>query len=164
MELVDRKTAMPCFQAATIWAAVAAGAGRRSARRNVPGDFAWNLGMAFQLVDDVLDFTSREKVLGKPVGNDLREGKVTLPLIYALDQADAGERRAIETVLEDSSYERTPFAWVREFLDRRRGIERAMARAAAFTERARAILATFPDNDYQRALFSVANLITERDH
>ncbi len=161
MELVDRKTAS-LFSSCARLGGVATGAAPEAVERL--GDFAWNLGMAFQLVDDVLDFTSREKVLGKPVGNDLREGKVTLPLIYALDQADAGERRAIETVLEDSSYERTPFAWVREFLDRRRGIERAMARAAAFTERARAILATFPDNDYQRALFSVANLITERDH
>jgi len=161
MELVDRKTAS-LFSSCARLGGVATGAAPEAVERL--GDFAWNLGMAFQLVDDVLDFTSREKVLGKPVGNDLREGKVTLPLIYALDQADAGERRAIETVLEASSYERTPFAWVREFLDRRRGIERAMARAAAFTERARAILATFPDNDYQRALFSVANLITERDH
>ena len=45
------------------------------------GEYAWNLGMAFQLVDDVLDFTAREKTLGKPVGGDLREGKVTLPLV-----------------------------------------------------------------------------------
>ncbi len=161
MELVDRKTAS-LFSSCARLGGMATGAAPEAVERL--GDFAWNLGMAFQLVDDVLDFTSREKVLGKPVGNDLREGKVTLPLIYALDQADAGERRAIETVLEDSSYERTPFAWVREFLDRRQGIDRAMARAATFTKRARAILASFPDNDYQRALFSVANLITERDH
>jgi octaprenyl-diphosphate synthase len=67
-------------------------------------------------------------------------------------------------VLEDSSYDRTPFVWVREFLERRKGIERAMARAAEFTGRARLILSSFPDNPYQRALFSVADLITERDH
>ena len=58
------------------------------------GEFAWNLGMAFQLVDDILDFTSREKTLGKPVGSDLREGKVTLPLVYALETRDA--RRAAD--------------------------------------------------------------------
>ena len=49
--------------------------------------------MAFQLVDDVLDFTAREKTLGKPVGGDLREGKVTLPLVYALERATPAERR-----------------------------------------------------------------------
>lgn len=161
LELVDRKTAS-LFSSCARLGAMATGAGSETVERL--GGFAWNLGMAFQLVDDVLDFTSREKVLGKPVGNDLREGKVTLPLIYALEQADDEERRSIETVLEDSSYDRTPFVWVREFLERRKGIERAMARAAEFTGRARLILSSFPDNPYQRALFSVADLITERDH
>jgi octaprenyl-diphosphate synthase len=161
MELVDRKTAS-LFSSCARLGGMAIGAGSETVERL--GDFAWNLGMAFQLVDDVLDFTSREKVLGKPVGNDLREGKITLPLIYALEQADESERRAIEAVLEDSSYDRTPFASVREFLERRKGVERAMSRAATFTGRAREILASFPDNPYQRALFSVADLITERDH
>ena len=161
MELVDRKTAS-LFSSCARLGGMATGAASETVARL--GDFAWNLGMAFQLVDDVLDFTSREKVLGKPVGNDLREGKITLPLIYALEQADERERRAIEAVLEDSSYDRTPFASVKEFLERRKGIEKAMARAASFTDRARLILASFPGNSYQRALYSVADLITERDH
>src|SRR5215831_262372 len=81
MELVDRKTAA-LFSACARLGSFVAGAGDDQEIRL--GEFAWNLGMAFQLVDDVLDFTSAEKILGKPVGNDLREGKVTLPLIYAL--------------------------------------------------------------------------------
>ena len=64
------------------------------------GEYAWNLGMAFQLVDDVLDFTAREKTLGKPVGGDLREGKVTLPLVYALECATLAERAMVETILD----------------------------------------------------------------
>ena len=77
MELVDRKTASlfsACARLGGIAANVDEGVEARLA------DFAWNLGMAFQLVDDILDFTSTEKILGKPAGNDLREGKVTLPL------------------------------------------------------------------------------------
>ena len=65
--------------------------------------------MAFQLIDDVLDFNAEETVLGKPVGGDLREGKVTLPLVYALADASAEERSEIETVLADRAYSRVPF-------------------------------------------------------
>src|SRR5512142_3022055 len=88
MELVDRKTAA-LFSACARLGSLAAGANDETETRL--GEFAWNLGMAFQLVDDVLDFTSAESVLGKPVGNDLREGKVTLPLIYALQSASRDE-------------------------------------------------------------------------
>ncbi len=84
MELVDRKTAS-LFSACACLGAIAAGADEPAESKL--GEFAWNLGMAFQLVDDILDFTSTEKILGKPAGNDLREGKVTLPVIYALETA-----------------------------------------------------------------------------
>ena len=84
MELVDRKTAS-LFSACARLGAVAGNASDHD--ENKLGEFAWNLGMAFQLVDDMLDFTSTEKILGKPAGNDLREGKVTLPMIYALAKA-----------------------------------------------------------------------------
>jgi len=65
--------------------------------------------MAFQLIDDILDFTAHENVLGKPVGNDLWEGKVTLPLIYALEGAGAADRQMVASVLQDRNYERVPF-------------------------------------------------------
>ncbi len=90
MELMDRKTAS-LFSACTRLGAIAGAA--NEAEQACWREYGWNLGMAFQLVDDVLDFTSRETVLGKPVGNDLREGKVTLPLIYALGTGDAGGAR-----------------------------------------------------------------------
>src|SRR5438309_1119034 len=95
MELVDRKTAA-LFSACARLGSFLAGADDETETRLA--DFAWNLGMAFQLVDDILDFTSAEKILGKPVGNDLREGKVTLPLIYALQNASSEERKLTETV------------------------------------------------------------------
>ena len=65
-------------------------AGADTALEEKLGEFAWNLGMAFQLIDDVLDFTRAKRRLGKPVGGDLREGKVTLPLVYALETATGG--------------------------------------------------------------------------
>ena len=161
MELVDRKTAS-LFSACARLGAMMGGADERSEGRL--GEFAWNLGIAFQLVDDVLDFTAREHVLGKPVGNDLREGKVTLPLIYALADATAEERQLVAAVLDDGGYERVPFSRILDLIERRHGVERARERAQSFTEKARAIINEFPDSAYQRALYAVTDLITERDH
>jgi octaprenyl-diphosphate synthase len=161
MELIDRKTAS-LFSACARLGAISTGAGEAVETRL--GEYAWNLGIAFQLVDDILDFTSREKILGKPVGNDLREGKVTLPLIYALDTADAEERKLVETVLADGNYDQVPFSKILHVLNRHRGIERAQERAESFTEKARAIIAQFPESPYQRALAAVTDLVTARDH
>jgi octaprenyl-diphosphate synthase len=161
MELVHRKTACLFSVCAKLGALVG---GADAAVEEKLGDFAWSLGMAFQLVDDVLDFTANEKVLGKPVGNDLREGKVTLPLVYALERATPEERAQVETILRDRNYEQVPFRQVRALLDKYRGIERVRERAQAFTDKARAVISEFPESRYQRALFAVTDLITHRDH
>ena len=161
MELVDRKTAC-LFSVCTKLGALVSGADSQTEERL--GEYAWNLGMAFQLVDDSLDFTSREKVLGKPVGNDLREGKVTLPLVYALEQASGEERRRVETILRERNYARVPFPQILAMVERYGGIARVKERAQAFTEKARGIIGEFPDSPYQRALYSVTELVTERDH
>src|SRR5215470_13367301 len=141
MELIDRKTAS-LFSACARLGAICASAGEEAESKL--GEYAWNLGIAFQLVDDILDFTSREKILGKPVGNDLREGKVTLPLIYALEDAALEERRLVETVLADGNYDQVPFGKILQILNRYRGVERAQEKALSFTEKAREIIADFP--------------------
>ncbi|MBV8897251.1 MAG: polyprenyl synthetase family protein [Acidobacteriaceae bacterium] len=160
MELVDRKTAS-LFSACASLGAVAADTDEAS--ESTLGEFAWNLGMAFQLVDDILDYTSTEKILGKPSGNDLREGKVTLPMIYALESASAEERKTVETVIADASYEQVPFMRVLQILEQHGAIPRAYERAHAFTEKARTILASFDDSPAQRALQTIVDLVTERN-
>ncbi len=161
MELVDRKTAC-LFSVCARLGALASRADTNIQERL--GEYAWNLGMAFQLVDDVLDFTAREKILGKPVGGDLREGKVTLPLVYALECATPAERRQVETILRDRNYEQVPFSQILAMLEKYHGIERVKERAQAFTDKARGIVNGFPDSPYQRALVAVTELVTERDH
>ena len=160
MELVDRKTAS-LFSACASLGAAAAGADESSESRL--SDFAWNLGMAFQLVDDILDFTSSEKILGKPAGNDLREGKVTLPMIYALETASANERQAIESVIAGGSYEQVPLMRIVQILERHDAISRAYERAHTFTQKSRAIIAGFSESPAQRALHSILDLVTGRD-
>lgn len=161
MELADRKTAClfsVCAKLGALAGGADAGAGEKL------GEYAWNLGMAFQLVDDVLDFTSREKTLGKPVGSDLREGKVTLPLVYALERATADERRQVETILRDRDYQNVQFRQILALINKYRGVERVKERAQAFTEKARNVIGEFPESPPQRALFAITELVTDRDH
>ncbi|HLJ14867.1 MAG TPA: polyprenyl synthetase family protein [Bryobacteraceae bacterium] len=161
MELVDRKTAS-LFSACARLGALMGGAGEATETRL--GEYSWNLGIAFQLIDDVLDFTSREAILGKPVGNDLREGKVTLPLIYALQKAPDEDRRLVETVLADGNYDHVSFTKIFAMIERNNGVQRARERAQLFTEKAREIIAGFPESPCQRALLAVTDLVTDRDH
>ena len=161
MEIADRKTAA-LFSACARLGAVVAGASSEVEERL--GEYAWNLGMAFQLMDDVLDFTARETTLGKPVGGDLREGKVTLPLVFALETASAEERQAVETVLRERSYHSVAFSQILAILERHGGIARVMERAQQFTDRAQQALGEFPDSPCQRALMGITALMTHRDH
>jgi len=161
MEIADRKTARLFSVCARLGAI--AGGGDSTVQEKL-GEYAWNLGMAFQLVDDVLDFTAREKTLGKPVGGDLREGKITLPLVYALENATAGERQLVGTILRQRSYDSVPFARILSLLEKYNAIDRVRERAQAFTEKARLLISEFPDSPYQRALLAVTELVTERDH
>src|SRR5215813_590107 len=161
MELVDRKTAC-LFSVCARLGAISAGGDTHTQEQLA--EYAWNLGMAFQLVDDVLDFTSREKTLGKPVGGDLREGKVTLPLVYALERATPAERELVATILRDRSYDTVAFRRILALLDKYQGIQRVKEKAQTFTDKARQIIQEFPDSPYQRALVAVTELITERDH
>ena len=159
MELVDRKTAS-LFSACAALGSLAAGVDE--ATESKMSDFAWNLGMAFQLVDDILDFTSTEKILGKPAGNDLREGKVTLPMVYALESATPDERQAVETVIHDGHYKEVPLMRILQILEAHGSIARSYERARNFTEKSRSILAGLPDSPAQRALLGIVGLVTER--
>jgi octaprenyl-diphosphate synthase len=161
MEIVDRKTA-GLFSVCAKLGAVAGGAD--SATEERLGEFAWNLGMAFQLTDDLLDFTASEKTLGKPVGNDLREGKITLPMVYALEQASLEERQQVEMILREQSYEAASVQQVREMIRKYGAVERVRERAQHFTDKARQLIGEFPESPYQIALAAVTNLIIDRDY
>jgi len=73
------------------------------------GSYGINLGMAFQIVDDLLDFTSSEEKMGKPVGSDLREGKLTLPLIYLLERCSEAESTMVKLVLDEGGFHSVSF-------------------------------------------------------
>ena len=127
------------------------------------GEYGRNLGLAFQIVDDVLDLTASEEVLGKPVASDLREGKATLAVIHALERGTGADREAIRTVLADRSFTRVSHPQILEILHRHGSIDYAMDTACAYAEAARLSIADLPDTDAKRALLWVPGFVTTRD-
>ena len=125
-------------------------------------DFGLNLGTAFQLTDDLLDFTATDEVLGKAAGVDLLAGKVTLPLIYLLE-SDPAATAKIQTVISEGNYESVSRAELLKAVEGVGGLERARARADEFAEAARTALEVLPDSDYCDALRSIPTYVLERE-
>ncbi|HUR36711.1 MAG TPA: polyprenyl synthetase family protein [Terriglobales bacterium] len=126
-------------------------------------EYGRNLGMAFQIVDDVLDLTASEEVLGKPVASDLREGKVTMAVIHALERCTPAERQVIETVLRERAFKTVTLAQVLEILTRYQSIEAAHAAALEFSQAAREAICAFPDSEFKRAMLWVPDFVVERE-
>ena len=127
------------------------------------GEYGRNLGLAFQIVDDVLDLTAQDVILGKPAASDLREGKATLAVIHALERGTGAEREAIRTVLADRSFQRVEHAEILDILRRHGSLAYAMDTACAYAEAARQSIADIPESDYKRALMWVPGFVTSRD-
>ncbi len=127
------------------------------------GEYGRNLGLAFQIVDDVLDLTATDDVLGKPTASDLREGKATLAVIHALERGTGADREAIRTVLADRSFTRVAHEDILEILQRHGSLAYAMDTACAYAEAARQSIAELPESEYKRALLWVPSFVTTRD-
>jgi octaprenyl-diphosphate synthase len=159
-DLIYRKTAC-LFKVSMQLGAELAGVGEEMDSQL--GEYGRNLGLAFQIVDDVLDLTATEDVLGKPVASDLREGKATLAVIHALERGTGADREAIRTVLADRSFTRVTHAQILEILIRHGSLEYAMDTACAYAEAARLSLSDLPDGEYKRALLWVPGFVVARD-
>ncbi|MBV9958176.1 MAG: polyprenyl synthetase family protein [Acidobacteria bacterium] len=125
-------------------------------------DYGINLGTAFQLVDDLLDFTATEEVLGKAAGADLLEGKLTLPLIFLLESEPA-MREDIQRVMRDGHYREVPRERLLQAVERTGALSRARARADEYADRAREALNSLPESKYCDALRAIPTFIVERD-
>lgn len=127
------------------------------------GAYGRNLGMAFQIVDDVLDLTASEEVLGKPVASDLREGKATMAVIHALERCTLDEREKIETIMHDRAFNGVTHEQIIGILTRYGSLDYAMAQAAEYAEKARIALDSFPDTETKRALLWAPEFVIARD-
>ncbi|HVC47601.1 MAG TPA: polyprenyl synthetase family protein [Terracidiphilus sp.] len=159
-DLIFRKTAC-LFSVSMRLGAVLAGA--TEAQEAQLATYGRSVGLAFQIVDDVLDLTATEEVLGKPVASDLREGKTTLPVIHSFDHGIARDRQAIHRVLDDRSFQNVSRDQIQEILARNGSVEYAMNLADRYAEQARQALAGFPDSDFRRALLWVPDFVVARE-
>jgi octaprenyl-diphosphate synthase len=158
-DLIFRKTA--CLFSASMRLGAIIGNGSEEQESRL-GEYGRNLGLAFQIVDDVLDLTASEEVLGKPVASDLREGKVTMSVIHALQHCSAAERKLVETVLEERAFASVKHEQVLEMLNRYNSIAYAHDAAARHAETARKAICSFPDSEIKRALLSIPDFVVER--
>jgi octaprenyl-diphosphate synthase len=123
-----------------------------------------NLGLCFQMVDDLLDFTAEEETLGKPVANDLREGKLTLPMIFLLRRAGATVAPQVKAVLEDRGFDRVSREEIVRLVREHGALEEARAMAFEYADRARRDLLAFERSKYREALEALPDFILSRDH
>ena len=158
-DLIFRKTAC-LFSASTRLGAIIGGGSEEQETRL--GEYGRNLGLAFQIVDDVLDLTASEELLGKPVASDLREGKATMAEIHALENCTAEERKLVETVLEERAFVSVKHEQILEMLNRYDSIAYAYDAAAKHAEIARKAICSFADSDIKRALLAIPDFIVER--
>jgi octaprenyl-diphosphate synthase len=158
-EVIRRKTAV-LFQTACRVSAVLADA--PEARESALAAFGLHLGMAFQIADDLLDYTADTPALGKDIGADLREGKLTLPLIHALSRAAAGDREWMIGITRNPAFTAAEFHRLCDLLRRLGSIRHAEETAEAHIARAKAELAIFPPSAALDTLYDIADYALHR--
>jgi octaprenyl-diphosphate synthase len=159
-DLIYRKTAC-LFSVSMRLGAVLAGA--TEAQEASLAAYGRAIGLAFQIVDDVLDLTATEEVLGKPVASDLREGKATLSVIHSIDHGTAADRQTIQRVLDDRSFENVSREQIQKILVHNGSVEYAMGVADRYAEQSRQALADLPGSEYKRALLWVPDFVVARE-
>lgn len=160
IDIINRKTA-DLFSACTRIGAMLGGAERK--KETALARYGSNLGVCFQMVDDLLDFTADEKALGKPVLSDLREGKLTLPAIFALRSADPAGVAKVSQVLADRGFSRVSREEIVTLARSCGALDEARRMAEEYAEVARRDLDVFEFSPYREALVSLPDFILARD-
>lgn len=159
-DLISKKTAA-LFNAACQLGAMTVG--KKGQSLNSMATFGENYGIAFQIMDDLLDYVGDVKTLGKPIGSDLREGKITLPLIYALDHADEKKRGEVMELLNQGIQSNEQSQRIIHFTKEHGGIRYAQAHVQAYTQKSLRALDVYPDSSAKRSLIELVALSTNRD-
>ena len=159
MQIIDAKTAALFAAAAQVSGIVA---GRPGAEETALETYGRELGLAFQLVDDALDYGGAAAKLGKSTGDDFREGKVTLPVALCLQKASGEEDGFWRRVIADGEQTDGDFERALEFMDRHGALAATVDQARAHARRARKALSVFPDNPWRGALEDLADFVVDR--
>ena len=159
LEVIEAKTAK-LFTAASELGAVVAD--RPEAEHDALRCFGYNIGIAFQLVDDVLDYSARQATLGKAVGDDFRDGKITLPVILAFRHADPAGRAFWLRTVEDLEQKKSDFRRAAQMLESSGALNATLARAREYGEAARQALGPFADGAAKKALLEAVEFAVDR--
>ncbi|WP_437126642.1 polyprenyl synthetase family protein [Limibacillus halophilus] len=159
MDVICAKTAVLFAAAAQVGGVVA---DEPEERELALRSFGMNLGIAFQLVDDVLDYSAEQAALGKTVGDDFREGKITLPIVLAFAQGDEAEKAFWRRCLEDLEQTDQDITEAIRLMRKYRALDEAMDRARSYADKARQALAPFPDRPEKTALLDLAEFTVAR--
>ena len=154
MEVIRCKTAV-LFQGACRTGALVAGA--PPDRVQALDDYGYHLGLAFQMADDLLDYTQDAAAMGKPAGTDVREGKLTLPMIYALARASEAERRQLTAILEQPVFSADEFDGLVQILEDNGGITYTRQQAATHIQAAQDALELFANSPDKDVLIDIAD-------
>jgi len=131
-------------------------------REKALGDFGINLGIGFQLMDDILDYNSEEETLGKSIGKDLSEGKVTLPLIHTLRACPPADKERVMGVITNQNRQEDDLRYVMDVVHRCAGIDYTVKRAEGYIDQARMCLSPFPPSQEKEALLAIAEYTLRR--
>jgi octaprenyl-diphosphate synthase len=159
LDVIRGKTAALFAAACQVGAVIAS---RPHAEEDALARYGEDLGMAFQLVDDALDYAADPTRLGKAVGDDFREGKITLPVLLAAANANAEDRAFWRRTIEDTEQEPADLDRARRLIERTGALHTTLARAEDFASRAKAALGVFPDSAMRRRLVAVADYSVHR--
>ncbi len=159
-ELITKKTAS-LFSASCQLGALSVSADELAIKRM--GLLGENLGIAFQITDDLLDYIGDEKILGKPVGNDIREHKITLPLIFALNKAEAPVKEKILAHFDNGTFSDKEIKHIIDFAHDYGGIEYTKQTANTFANKASSVLTAYPDSEYNQTLKQLVAFSINRD-
>lgn len=161
LSVISAKTAALFAAACQIGAIVAE---RPAAEEKALESYGRNFGIAFQLVDDILDYSAEQAALGKSVGDDFREGKITLPVVLTYERANEDERAYLRRCLEDLDQEPADLQRAIGLMEKYGALSDAKARARSYGETALAALASFDDGNAKTALAKVVEFCIERAH
>jgi octaprenyl-diphosphate synthase len=158
-DLIRRKTAM-LFEAACRVSAIIADASEK--QEKALAEYGYNLGIAFQMADDLFDYTLQTSEFGKEVGADLREGKLTLPIIYALQQAQSGDRELMIKIIQDQSFSEADFNTLRDLLEKYGGLTYTYNMAASYLDVAKKALTVFDSSATKETMMDIAEYVLAR--
>jgi octaprenyl-diphosphate synthase len=128
------------------------------------GIYGHSVGMAFQLTDDLLDYTSNEDTLGKPVLKDLEEGNITLPIIYLMQRADQTEQEFVREVLRNQDFSSANKKRIMELVQAYGTLSEVQNLAEEYVRKAKTALRDVPDSVYRDALLGLADFVIDRKH